>query len=31
VVEVEVNGPGLFFIHAPPAAERFAEAVHWRL
>ena len=27
VMEVEVNEPGLFFTHAPPAAERFAEAL----
>jgi glutathione synthase/RimK-type ligase-like ATP-grasp enzyme len=27
VVEVEVNEPGLFFTHAPPAAERLAEAL----
>jgi glutathione synthase/RimK-type ligase-like ATP-grasp enzyme len=29
VMEVEVNEPGLFFAHAPAAAERFAEAL-WR-
>jgi len=27
VMEVEVNEPGLFFDHAPPAADRFAEAL----
>jgi glutathione synthase/RimK-type ligase-like ATP-grasp enzyme len=27
VMEVEVNEPGLFFTHAPPAAERLAEAL----
>jgi len=27
VMEVEVNEPGLFFPHAPPAAVRFAEAL----
>lgn len=27
VMEVEVNEPGLFFTYAPPAAERFAEAL----
>jgi hypothetical protein len=27
VMEVEVNEPGLFFTHAPPAAERRAEAL----
>jgi glutathione synthase/RimK-type ligase-like ATP-grasp enzyme len=27
VMEVEVNEPGLFFNHAPPAADRFAEAL----
>jgi glutathione synthase/RimK-type ligase-like ATP-grasp enzyme len=31
VMEVEVNEPGLFFTHAPAAAERFAEAVLRRL
>lgn len=27
IMEVEVNEPGLFFTHAPAAAERFAEAL----
>jgi hypothetical protein len=27
VMEVEVNEPGLFFTHAPSAAERLAEAL----
>jgi hypothetical protein len=26
-MEVEVNEPGLFFPHAPAAAQRFAEAL----
>jgi glutathione synthase/RimK-type ligase-like ATP-grasp enzyme len=31
IMEVEVNEPGLFFPHAPAAAERFAEAILRRL
>jgi glutathione synthase/RimK-type ligase-like ATP-grasp enzyme len=27
IMEVEVNEPGLFFPHAPAAAQRFAEAL----
>ena len=26
-MEVEVNEPGLFFTHGPPAAERLAEVL----
>jgi glutathione synthase/RimK-type ligase-like ATP-grasp enzyme len=31
VMEVELNEPGLFFVHAPEAVERFADAVVGRL
>jgi len=31
IMEVEVNEPGLFFTHAPAAAERFAAAIRRRL
>lgn len=31
LMEVEVNEPGLFFTHAPAAAERFADAIVRRL
>jgi glutathione synthase/RimK-type ligase-like ATP-grasp enzyme len=31
IMEAEVNEPGLFFSHAPAAAERFAEAIRHRL
>jgi glutathione synthase/RimK-type ligase-like ATP-grasp enzyme len=31
VMEVELNEPGLFFTHAPAAAERFAHAIAQRL
>jgi hypothetical protein len=30
-MEVELNEPGLFFTHAPEAAERFAAAIIGRL
>jgi hypothetical protein len=31
VMEVELNEPGLFFTHAPAAAQRFADAIEQRL